>query len=82
MQSSVSWSSTSAITGGTWRTNGEEPIKSTGGVLTKDPLKVKSVTEWFPTTLKVWELGNSTYLEEEAVWCLYSGIELTKISWM
>ena len=31
---------------------GEEPIESTGGVLAKDPLKVKSMIEEYPITQK------------------------------
>ena len=65
---------------GIWRIKGKEPIESTSGVSTKDPSNLKLVIEWFLITLKVWELGNSTYLGEEGAWCLYTDIEL-KILW-
>lgn len=43
---------------------GEELTKCTGGVPTKDPLKVKSLIERSPITLKVCELANSRTLEK------------------
>ena len=41
-----------AMIGGTWRTKGEERTKSTSGVLAKEHLKVKSIIERSPITLK------------------------------
>ena len=72
---------TSAVIGGIWRIKCEDLIGITGGVLVKNSPKIKSVTEESPMTLKVWDLGNCTYLEEEEAWCLYSGISLTEILW-
>ena len=66
---------------GTWRIK-DEPAKSISGVPAKDPLKIQLVTQWFPITPKVWEIRNSMCLGEEETCCLYSVIELTKLSWM
>ena len=59
----------------------EEPTKSTDGVSDKNPSNVKSVIEESPITLKLWEPGNFAYLWEEEAWCLYNGVELSKIPW-
>ena len=58
----------------------KEPTENTYGVPVKDPPKVKSTNEKSPITLKCKSLGNCTYLGEEETWCLYNGVELTKIS--
>ena len=73
--------STCVITEDTKRTKGEEPTESTDWVPAKDPLKAKSVTEESPITLKVWELGNFTFLREEEAWHLYGDVGQTKIPW-
>ena len=80
-KSSMSWLSTRAVIGGTWRIKGEELTKNTNGMPAKDPLKVKLLLKWSLITLKVYELGNFTNLGEEKFSCLYSGTELIKIPW-
>ena len=68
------------VNGCTWKTKEKNQSKDIDGVPAKDPPKVKS--EESSNNAREYELyKNCAYLCERGFWRLYSGVDLTLISW-